>query len=350
MLCFLSLQPRGAVQRVPPHKVSLFREHHKVRTWTTRFRPSQSKIQTQTQTQTAAQTPAPIKPSIPLAQRIPPGSWDSHMHVVEPQRHPMSPDALYTPRPYTLAQAQTFEASVGMQNVVLVQPSIYAFDNSCLLEALKEIGPSRGRGVVVIDPDAIHPETLAQWHALGVRGVRVNLKSVGKVMTGSELAKTLEKHADVVRPLGWVIQVYVSLDMMPALEQCVPQLGVKVCVDHFGAPDLSSVTADSSFDPYALPGFSSLVALLKRGKTYVKLSAPYRLSRDPQMRDIRVLARELLRVARDRVVYATDWPHTRFEGVDIRPFTEMCLQLCAGDQELAERLFRRNAEELWDVR
>ncbi|KAL1988826.1 hypothetical protein VTN96DRAFT_7710 [Rasamsonia emersonii] len=330
MLPSLVLQPCVAVRRVPPLKVRLF---------TARFLASKS----QTQTQTAAS----VKPS-PLAQRIPPESWDSHMHVVDPQRYPMAPGALYTPRPHTLAHAQTFEASVGMRNVVLVQPSIYAFDNSCLLDALKEMGPSRARGVVVIDPDSIQPETLAQWHALGVRGVRVNLKSVGKVMTGDELAETLAKHAQVIRPLGWALQVYVPLDMMPALERCVPQLGVKVCVDHYGSPDLSAVKADS-FDPYALPGFASLVALLRAGQTYVKLSAPYRLSPDPQMRVIRVLTQELLRVARDRVVYATDWPHTRFEGVDIRPFTEMCLQLCGGDAELAERLFQRNAEELWDV-
>lgn len=313
----------------------------KARFFIARFLASKSQTQTQTQKSVA------VKPS-PLAQRIPPESWDSHMHVVDPQRYPMAPGALYTPRPHTLAQAQTFEASVGVRNIVLVQPSIYAFDNSYLLDALKEIGPSRARGVVVIDPDATQPETLAQWHALGVRGVRVNLKSVGKVMTGDELATALAKHADIIRPLGWTIQVYVPLDMMPALERCVPQLGVKVCVDHYGSPDLSAVQADS-FDPYALPGFASLVALLRAGQTYVKLSAPYRLCQDPQMRAIRVLTQELLRVARDRVVYATDWPHTRFEGFDIRPFTEMCLEVCGGDEELAERLFRRNAEELWGV-
>jgi predicted TIM-barrel fold metal-dependent hydrolase len=341
-------------------KASLYIDQYMVRAYITtgpRFLSGQSQSQSQSQSQMQTQTTAaaeqnlfPRKPSS-LKGEIPRGSWDSHMHVLEPGRYPLSSDARYAPRTYTLAHAQTFEESLGMENVVLVQPSIYAFDNTCLLAALKKIGPSRGRGVVVIDPGSIQPEMLAQWHALGVRGVRVNLKSVNRMMTEDELVKTLRQHADVIRPLGWAIQVYASLDMMPALERCVSQLGVKVCIDHFGSPDLSSVKADEdgSFDPYTLPGFSSLVALLRAGQTYVKLSAPYRLSRDPQMRDIRVLTQELLQVARTRVIYATDWPHTRFEGLDIQPFTEMCLQLCGEDRGLTERLFRENARDLWDA-
>lgn len=316
---------------------------------------SDSKKQRQQQQQQAQR--------LPLAQRIPPQSWDSHMHVVDdPQRYPLTANAAYKPSsPHTLSEALAFESSMGFENVVLVQPSIYGFDNSCLLDALKQLGPARARGVVVIDPDTIESETLAEWHALGVRGVRVNLKSVGKVMSEDELAETLVRHADVVRPFGWIIQLYVPLEMATALEKIVPRLdGVRICLDHFGSPDLPSSFSSSSIknnndtdkqplDPYSLPGFSSLVALLQGGQTYVKLSAPYRLSKDPQMRDIQAVARELIRVAPTRLVFGTDWPHTRFDGLDIRPFTESCLQWCAAEPGLAERLFRRNAEELWDV-
>ncbi|KAL1994127.1 hypothetical protein VTN49DRAFT_2796 [Thermomyces lanuginosus] len=289
----------------------------------------------------------PETPKLP--QRIPYQSWDSHMHVVDPARYPLSAKALYTPHPHSLADAEAFEATLGISNVVLVQPSIYGFDNSCLLDALRELGPHRGRGVVVIDPDNIDPRELAQWHALGVRGVRVNLKSVGSTLSGEELKATLLRHADVIRPFGWAIQVYMPLNSLPDIEECIPQLGVKFVVDHFGTPDLSSVAGRSTFNPYDIPGFGSLVRLLRAGQTYVKISGPYRFSTDPEMKDVRILLRELLSVARNRVVYATDWPHTRFEDTDIRPFTELCLQLCGDDKDLVDRLFRRNAEELWDI-
>ncbi|KAG2001066.1 hypothetical protein GB937_010550 [Aspergillus fischeri] len=288
---------------------------------------------------------------IPIKHRIPPGSWDSHMHVVEPSRYPVSPGAAYIPSSHTLEEALAFESTLGMENVVLVQPSIYGTDNSCLLEALERIGPSRGRGVVVIDTATTCPTTLSAWHTLGVRGVRVNLKSVGKVLSEAELAETLSQHAELIRTLGWMIQLYLPLHMMPMLERIVPSLGVKICIDHFGSPQLPppSIITNGQFNPYTLPGFSALISLLQAGQTYVKISAPYRLSKDKQLRDLGAITRELLRRAPRRVIYATDWPHTRFHGVDVRPFTEMCLRLCASETGLTERVFKSNAEELMCV-
>jgi predicted TIM-barrel fold metal-dependent hydrolase len=273
------------------------------------------------------------------------------MHVVEPHRFPVDASAVYQPSTHTIDEALAFESSLGIENIVLVQPSIYGHDNSCLLEALKRVGPSRGRGVVVIDPTNTDAQMLSEWHSLGVRGVRVNLRSVGKVMNQDELAQILLQHAEIVRPFGWAIQVYLPLEMIPMLEPVVPQLGVKICIDHFGGPDLPSTDWKSGmpFDPYTLPGFSSLLSLLRAGQTYVKISAPYRLSKDREMRDIEKLAQELLREAPNRVLFATDWPHTRFWGTDIAPFTEMCLRICGKDPELAEQVFRRNAEDLLDA-
>ncbi|KAL4880945.1 hypothetical protein BJY04DRAFT_207859 [Aspergillus karnatakaensis] len=284
----------------------------------------------------------------PMILALPSGAWDSHMHVVEP-RYPVVPDAAYKPSPHTIADAMSFESTLGINNVVLVQPSIYGVDNSCLLDALRHIGPSRGRGVVVIDPVNTNITTLRTWHTLGVRGTRVNFKSSGKTPTRKELEQTLLEHAKLILPLGWMIQIHASLNTIPLLEDIIPHLGVKVCIDHFGGPDLRKAKCEQqgSFDPYALAGFSSLITLLKAGKTYVKISAPYRLSKDEEYRDLKIIIREFLREAPGRVLYATDWPHTRFSGVDIEPFTILCLHLC-GSKSVAEKVFRLNAEELMD--
>ncbi|KAL4788576.1 hypothetical protein BJX76DRAFT_662 [Aspergillus varians] len=281
----------------------------------------------------------------PLKSRVPSRSWDSHMHVVEP-RYPVVANAAYKPTPHTISDAIAFESSLGIENVVLVQPSIYGFDNSCLLDALRLIGPSRGRGVVVIEPANTEPATLREWHSLGVRGVRVNFKSSGQVPTRDELRRILSEQAQLIRPLGWVIQIHISMSAIPLLEEIISQLGVKVCIDHFGGPETHQVKSEqkASFDPYSLPGFSSLIALLKAGRTYVKVSAPYRLSKDEGFRDLEILIREFLQEAPNRVLFATDWPHTRFTGIDIGPFTEQCLRIC-GSEALADRVFRLNAEE-----
>lgn len=290
-----------------------------------------------------------------LSDRIPPNSWDSHMHVVDPDNYPLAADAQYTPTPHTLSHALSFYSTIGINNMVFVQPSIYGNDNSCMLDALRTVGPLRGRAVVTFDPPAIFPQTLQEWHAIGVRGVRLNLQSVGKEMDAAELATTLQQYANVIRPFHWVLQLYVPLKMATSLEEIVPDLGVRVCLDHFGHPLLPDPAAKELYtvsgDPYTLPGFGSLMNLLRQGSTYVKLSAPYRISKQEGQRDLEPLARELLGVAGKRsVVFATDWPHTRFAGLDIRPFVERVLEWCGKDQELKERLFRGNAEDLWDIK
>lgn len=258
--------------------------------------------------------------------RMPPGSWDSHMHIVDAARYPLSPTAVYKPSRHTIAQAVAFETSVGASNVVIVQPSIYRHDNSCLLDSLRTLGPSIARGVVAFDPDATAPATLREWHELGVRGVRVNLQSTAETMSHDEMGHVLRRYAEMVRPLEWVIQVYIPLDMARALEQIVPGLGVRVCIDHMGSPGLPANA--SALDPYSLDGFASLVRLLQAGTTWVKMSAPYRVSRHVDYSgDVEPLARELLRVAPNRILFATDWPH-----VSTLPSTVWLLSCCLNPQ------------------
>ncbi|KAH7323053.1 putative TIM barrel metal-dependent hydrolase [Stachybotrys elegans] len=287
-------------------------------------------------------TPSPFRNILPV------GSWDSHMHIIDPVRFPLSADALYTPSPYTLSQCRLFESSVSLDNIVIVQPSIYGNDNSCLLEALRELGPNRARGVVSFEPRSVSLSTLEEWHALGVRGVRVNFSSVGKTLDAEELGDLLESYAvDVCQMEGWVLQVYMPMAMMTLLEQIVPRLkGVRVCVDHMGHPSLP--IPGGSSNPYDIAGFQSLVNLLRSGNAFVKFSAPYRLTDDVSY--LEPVGRELLRVAgNDKLVFATDWPHTRFEGLDIQPWMQTVIGWCEDEGVQVERLFKTNAEDLWSV-
>ncbi|KAF7561351.1 hypothetical protein G7046_g2792 [Stylonectria norvegica] len=282
-----------------------------------------------------------------IAERVPAGTWDSHMHVVDVENYELSPNASYRPTSHTIGQAMAFEESVGIRKIVLVQPSIYGNDNSCLLDALKEMGPERGRGVVNFDPDTISSAQLSEWHELGVRGARLNIQSTGQIRSFQEVAELVHKYADIVRLLNWVLQVYVPMHLIDELEPVIRDLGVRFCIDHFGHPDLKTHRGS---DPYQLPGFAALVRLLEGGHTFVKLSAPYRISQVADQSDIEPIARELIRVGgTSHVVFATDWPHTRFEGLDIRPWMETVLEWCGEDEFLRGRLFQGNAEDLWDV-
>ena len=240
-----------------------------------------------------------------------------------------------------------FADATGIQNSILVQPSIYGTDNSCLLEGLRQLD-DRSRGVVVIDPDKVDEGILRDWNDQGVTGVRINLKSEGQVLTANELVKTLVQHANLIQRFNWFIDLHIPLDMAPILETIIPKLGVNVCFDHFGCPDIPSIAwhRGNSLNLYDIPGFTSLISVLRGENTFIKMSAPYRINKDPEMRDVRAIATELLLQAPERVIYASDWPHTRFEGYDARPFTRMIQELCESDPGLAGRVFRYNTERL----
>jgi predicted TIM-barrel fold metal-dependent hydrolase len=270
------------------------------------------------------------------------------MHVVDLE-YPLSSPA-YKPHAASLSDALTAESSLGISNLVFVQPSIYGNDNSCLLEAMESLGPQHARGVVAFDPATISKDELHRWHHIGVRGVRVNLMSTGKTPSSKELSDLLWAYAEVIRPLDWVLQLYLDMENLPSLEDTIPNLGVKVCLDHFASPWIPpNSKSRAPIDPYDLEGFDSLMSLLRQGNTYVKFSAAYRLSPDPNSKDVEAIAREILRVAHGRAVFATDWPHTRFDGLDIAPYVQQCLDWCDGNSKRVERVFRKNAEELWDV-
>jgi len=273
------------------------------------------------------------------------------MHFIDPKRYNLAAGAAYVPSIHSVWDAVTFEDTVGMKNVVAVQPSIYGNDNSAMLDAMKALGPERSRGVVVFDEATIQSETLQEWHDLGVRGVRLNLASTGQTPDIEVLKNTLQRHAELVRPLGWMVQLYASMDLLPALESTIKALDVKICFDHFAHPTkpanaASPISSSTPFDPYSITGFPSLIRLLQHGNTFVKFSAPYRM--DLESHQLEAVALEILRVQNDRVVFATDWPHTRFEGLDIKSFQEECLAW-AEDAGCVEKVFSLNAKVLWDV-
>ena len=266
------------------------------------------------------------------------------MHVTSPD-YPLASNAAYTPSLHSLDHAMKFEKTIGVPNIVLVQPSIYGNDNSCLLDALKEIGPIHGRGVVGFDPDNIDSKTLQQWHEMGVRGVRINLKSTNAQFTQESLRNTLQQYAKVLKPFNWVVELFIGMESMPQLLRIVPDLGVKVCIAHFGAPNLKETS--HPYDPFKVPGFEALAQLLRDHKVWVKFSGAYRFDSDDQFRGIEPMAKELLGSVGDRIVFASDWPHTRFEGLDVKPFVMKCLDWTE-EYGVKDAVFRDNTKDLWN--
>jgi len=185
-----------------------------------------------------------------------------------------------------------------LERVVIVQPSVYGTDNSCTLDALRRLG-GRGRGVAVIDPGIADSE-LQAMHRAGIRGVRLNFATSG-VRDPAAARRLLVAAAARVAPLGWHVQTYTSLAVIEALAGELAALPLPLVVDHFGGARAEEGPSHS--------GFGTLLALLRAGRAYVKLSAPYRVSRRGDHADVAPLARALIAANAENCLWGSDWPH-----------------------------------------
>lgn len=230
------------------------------------------------------------------------GATDCHAHVFGPYaRFPLPADRLYTPPEASLDELRAVHGLLGVERVVIVAASPYGTENAALLAALRAAGEC-ARGVVAVDPGAVGDDALQAMHAAGVRGARVNLASVG-ASDPDAAAAAVRATAERVAPLRWHVDLHAGLDVVAALRDAIAAVPVPIVVDHFGL-------ADPELGPEQ-PGFASLCELAAAGRAYVKLSAPERLGAgDPEHPGVAVLARALLDAAPDRVLWATDWPHT----------------------------------------
>ena len=249
----------------------------------------------------------------PVGAWVPANACDCHVHVFGPHaRYPLSPARVYTPPEASIEQLLALQSALRLERVVIVHPSPYGADNSCTVDALRVLG-GRARGVAVID-EKTSDAALKDMHAAGVRGARVNLQTAG-VNDPAAAQAALEWAARRVAPLGWHVQTYTNLDVLAPLHDAILKLPVPLVIDHFGrAMGAKGVSQ---------PGFEAVLSLLKSGKAYVKISASYRISKDPDHADAEPIARAYIDANPTRVVWGTDWPHPggeRRAADEIEPF------------------------------
>jgi predicted TIM-barrel fold metal-dependent hydrolase len=234
----------------------------------------------------------------PVDFEVPRGACDCHVHIFDPARFPYDAGRHYTPPAATIEDLRHLQAALQFERVVVVQPSVYGVDNSCTLDAVRELGP-RSRAVAVIDGSF----TVAALDALaraGVRGVRLNLETVGE-SDPAAARRVLRETADQLVGRDWHIQLYTRLSVIAALRDDFARLPFPVVFDHFGGAKAELGTSQ--------PGFGDLLALIKSGRAYVKISGAYRISNSMDFSDTAALAQALIAANPERVVWGSDWPH-----------------------------------------
>lgn len=222
---------------------------------------------------------------------------DCHMHIFgEQARYPFAEPRSYTVPPAGVDDYWRTVAGTDICRVVVVQPSAYATDNRCTLDALDAFGDA-ARGVAVIDPDRTADGDLAALNDRRVRGVRVNLRSVRAAAAPVEAV--LPRLDRLLAGSGWHIQVFCDPETLSAVAPIQANLKVPLVLDHFG-----------SIDPLGPARHVEDLRRLVDGGAWVKLSGSYRISTGPDGDGVADLARTVHAMAPDRMVWASDWPHT----------------------------------------
>ncbi len=229
------------------------------------------------------------------SRAFPAGSCDTHVHVYD-SRYPVAPSALLRPPDAPVTDYRRFQKSLGLDRVVVVQPTTYGLDNRCQLDAVAEFGDA-ARAVVVVDADTTADE-LRRLADLGARGARFHMLAGGAV-GWDDLAIVASRIAD----LGWHIQLQLDGRELPHRLAALLALPTPLVIDHVGR-----------FMPPVAPGhpaFVALFTLLETGRTWVKLSAPYESTLDgaPTFPTVTTLATALVHAHPDRMLWASNWPH-----------------------------------------
>jgi len=231
---------------------------------------------------------------------VPPGACDCHTHVFGPAaRFAFAPRRLYTPGDALVEDLFAHQLALGLDRVVIVQPSPYGSDNAATLWGMRALGSHRARGVAVIGPETTALDLAAMQDA-GIRGVRLNLQTAGQHDPGAARAMLAEA-ASRVGALGWHIQVFTNLAMIEALAPDIAALGLPFVIDHMG-----SARAELGAGQ---PGFAALLGLVTSGHAHVKLSAPHRISHLPGYADAAPIAKALIAANPARMLWGSDWPH-----------------------------------------
>jgi predicted TIM-barrel fold metal-dependent hydrolase len=226
---------------------------------------------------------------------------DSHVHIVGPADiYPQSPTSTYLAQAAPLDELLTLAVCRGIERFVIVQPSFYGTDNAVLLEALDALG-GRGRGVAVVDHEAIAKATLATYAARGVCGLRLNLYSPMGNVDRARMAATFAATAALAVRQSWHVEVIAPIEVLVE-EETLAHAAVPVVIDHYGLFGLHA--------PASAAG-RQLLGLLRYRHVWIKLSAPYRVSEDPlDTRPNRPWLAAILDAAKERCVWGSDWPHT----------------------------------------
>ena len=266
--------------------------------------------------------------------RAPAGACDSHMHFYN-ARFPSAPTSLITPEDAWIDDYRAVQRHLGLERVVVVQPTTYGLDNACQIEAMAAFGDT-ARAVFVVD-ERVSEAELQRLTGLGGRGARFHMLPGGALDWAQ-----LEPVAERIAPLGWHIQLQLNGRELPDQRERLAALPCPLVIDHI-ARFTPPVTPDHE-------AFGALLSLIEGGRCWVKLSAPYESFGGGERDYARLapVADELLKAAPQRMLWASNWPHPGQNWLpEDAASLDLLLDWCGEDEGLYREVLADNPAALY---
>jgi D-galactarolactone isomerase len=266
--------------------------------------------------------------------RVPANACDCHHHIYD-SKYPVDPKATLRPGDATVDDYRMLQKRIGTTRHVIVQPSTYGTMNAPTLDALVAFGPE-ARAVAVVDT-AVTDAELKRMDGLGVRGIRFNLAQAGA--TTPEMIAPLSKR---VHDLGWHIQINADAAKIAEIMPILQNVPSPIVFDHLAhIPEPEGVNH---------PLFKQVLALIDKGRTWVKLSGAYADTKvgPPTYADSTAIAQAYVKAAPERLVWGSDWPHPSER--ETKPDDAVLIDLMlvwAPDEAVRNRIFVDNAATLY---
>ena len=239
----------------------------------------------------------------------PPNACDAHFHVFGlPEKYAYGTDIRYKPPYEPVERYLRLARRLGLVRYVFVQPSAYGFDNSCMLDAMRELDPAIRRGIIDLDENNTSDRELDELDATGVRGIRVNISPIRKPEAGlaDSMRPRIARLAKICVELGWHLDFLTPGWLVSELMPTLHELPVEFSVAHMGLFPAKDYPKQS--------GFQAFLDLVDDGsaRCFVKLTGIYRFSTAPDFSDVKPIAQALMARAPEQLIWGSDFPHLSF--------------------------------------
>ena len=180
---------------------------------------------------------------------------------------------------------------------MLVNASCHGTDNTVILDAIAQSG-GKYRGVANVD-ESFTDKDFAELHAGGIRGIRFNfVRHLGGTPDMDEFQRLVARAAD----FDWHVVLHFDAIDLLEFDDMLRTLPVPFIIDHMGR-----VPTKDGLDQEP---FKVLLNAARMDNCWVKICGAERISSmGPPFTDAVPFGQALLKVAPDRVLWGTDWPH-----------------------------------------